>query len=76
MAIQKIRLEAVPTVTREDPSWLKQQFRSFPMAIDLSPDRFPHIAEWPEANPAQQFEVVRFPGETFLNWAAVDQRLS
>jgi len=76
VALKVITFDAVPAVTREDPDWLRKQFGSFPSAIDLSLGRFPHIAEWPEADSSKKYGVAWFEGETFPNWPAVDQRLS
>ena len=74
--LQIIKLEVVPVVTRENPDWLKNQFSSFPTAIDLALSRFPDHSEWPEPDPAKQFSVAWFEGESFPDFNAVDLRLT
>ncbi len=74
MLLQLIELEVAPAVIREDSDWLQKQFGSFPSAIDLALSRFPDHAEWPEYDPNQKFGIAWFPGESFPNFTAVDER--
>ena len=76
MSLKIFELPVVPVISKDDPEWLKNLFGSFPSAINLAHDNFPHFTEWPEVKPGQKLGIVWFEDETFENWEAVDQRLT
>lgn len=76
--IVKLELAAAKStvVDRNDPGWLGKLSGDYPAEIDLSSNRFPHISEWPEADPSQSLQIYWFKDWHFNSFDDVDRRLS